>query len=396
MSISLKLLLYKSKTYSDGKHPIMLQYIIDRKVVRKVLYKCYAEEWDSKNNRIKAKVPNSAYANNFIAEKYAAAEQDLFDLKTGATSSQNLFVQKKAMTLEHAFEKEEIRLKAEMKVGSYNKVNGFRKQLAEYTNISSLLLDHMDIYWFEKFARHLKNLGNNGETAQKKVKTIRAIVIRYADTAISADLRKFRLATKKAIKQKLTPTEVSNIIGLDLDEGSLIAATRDLFILQVYLRGVRVGDILQASADQFQQGVFTYTDDKTGKTTSMKIIPPAQAIIDRYTGKHQRLFPFFKWTANRKLDKFQNKAARMVEKGICTAVVNKYLKQIAKMAGIEKPLSSHIARHTFARMAIDKINNPMITMELLGHSSLAIHQGYLNDLRKDDVLDQAADDIFGL
>jgi integrase len=65
------------------------------------------------------------------------------------------------------------------------------------------------------------------------------------------------------------------------------------------------------------------------------------------------------------------------------------------MAGIQKPLSSHIARHTFARMAIDKINNPMVTMELLGHSSLAVHQQYLNDIRKEDVLDQAADDIFG-
>jgi integrase/recombinase XerD len=53
-----------------------------------------------------------------------------------------------------------------------------------------------------------------------------------------------------------------------------------------------------------------------------------------------------------------------------------------------------IARHTFARIAIDKINNPMVTMELLGNSSLAVHQQYLNDICKDDVLDAAADDIF--
>jgi integrase len=49
-------------------------------------------------------------------------------------------------------------------------------------------------------------------------------------------------------------------------------------------------------------------------------------------------------------------------------------------AGIDKPLSSHIARHTFARMAIDKVNNPMITMSLLGHTSLAVHQQYLKDV----------------
>jgi len=65
------------------------------------------------------------------------------------------------------------------------------------------------------------------------------------------------------------------------------------------------------------------------------------------------------------------------------------------MADIKKPLSSHIARHTFARMAIDKVKNPMVTMELLGHSSLSVHQAYLNDIRKDDQLDNAADEIFG-
>jgi len=79
----------------------------------------------------------------------------------------------------------------------------------------------------------------------------------------------------------------------------------------------------------------------------------------------------------------------------CTTIVNKYLKEIAKVTNIEKPLTTHIAKHTSPpRMAIDKIKNPMVTMELLGHSSLSIHQGYLNDIRKDDVLDQAVDDIF--
>lgn len=64
------------------------------------------------------------------------------------------------------------------------------------------------------------------------------------------------------------------------------------------------------------------------------------------------------------------------------------------MAGIDKSLSSHIARHTFARMAIDKVNNPMITMNLLGHTSLAVHQQYLKDVRNEEVLDDVTDEIF--
>jgi len=152
--------------------------------------------------------------------------------------------------------------------------------------------------------------------------------------------------------------------------------------------------LLQAKCSQFNEGIFQYKDDKTGQNFSIKIIPKAQAIVDRYLSESEYLFPFFKWKYNPKISDFDNKVRRLKEKESCTSVVNKYLKMIATMAEIQKPLSSHIARHTFARMAIDKINNPMVTMELLGHSSLAVHQQYLNDLRKDEELDRAADDIF--
>jgi integrase/recombinase XerD len=70
-----------------------------------------------------------------------------------------------------------------------------------------------------------------------------------------------------------------------------------------------------------------------------------------------------------------------------------FLKIIDQLAGITRRLSSPIARHTFARTTIDKINNKMI-MELLGHTNLEVHQNYLKDIGKDDVLDQATDDIF--
>lgn len=395
MNISLKLLLYTHKTYSDGKHPIVLQFITKRSTKRKVIHKCFIEEWDDALKRIKTKVPNSAYINKYLSEKYAEAEQSLFSVKTGDSNEDSLFESKEELTLGEAFDMEMERLKSDMKVGSYNKVNGFKTQISDFTNIDNLFLSSMDLNWFQKFAKHLKNLGNNGTTAQKKIKTIRSIVTRYYKESMSEELKNFKIPSNKTVKQKLNSSEMKALEDLCLPDGDLVAATRDLFLLQVYLRGVRVGDILQASSDQFKNGFFTFTDDKTSKTVSMKIIVKAQQIVDRYVGKHERLFPFFKWSPNKKLSKFDNKAARMKEKEICTAVVNKYLKIIAKMAGIDKPLSSHIARHTFARMAIDKINNPMVTMELLGHSSLAVHQNYLNDIRKDDELDQAADDIFG-
>lgn len=394
MRISLKLVLYKGKKYADGKHPVMLQYIINGKAKRKVVYKCFEDDWDAKRSKIKSKASGASYANNFIFEQYAAAEKDLFEVQTGSVKQDSLFQKKDVFSLDQAFTRELQRLKAEQKAGSYNKVEGFRRQISDYTNIKALNLQDMDLDWFERLAQYFKKLGNIGATAQKKIKTLRAIVARYSKTPISEELKSFKIPEKQPVKRKLSPDELAALEGLDLPEGDKITAVRDLFLLQVYLRGIRVGDLLQARSEDFKDGVFNYSDDKTGKDFSIKLINKAQVIIDRYSGKHERLFPLMRWEPNRMLSAFDNKRARMKEKEISTAVVNKYLKMLAVMAGINKPLSSHIARHTFARMAIDKINNPMITMELIGHSSLAIHQRYLNDIRKDDVLDQAADDIF--
>lgn len=215
------------------------------------------------------------------------------------------------------------------------------------------------------------------------------MILRYSHKGVTKEIKAITVSTTKTIKQKLTADEVNAIESLPLADGDQITAVRDLYIMQIYLRGIRVGDLLQARCADFKEGVFTYTDDKTGKTASMNLIPRAQVIVDKYTGKHERLFPFFNWSPVKALSKFDNGRARLKHKEVCTTVVNKFLKVIAIMADIKKPLSSHIARHTFARMAIDKINNPMITMELLGHTSLADHQQYLNDIRKDDVLNKA-------
>lgn len=394
MSLSLKLILYKGKKYADGTHPVMLQYIINRKTKRKVIYKCKPGDWDEVKCRLKNKAENSAFVNNFLSEQFAIAERDVFAVKSGTKKRAALFEKREEMTLEKAIDKDKARLKADNKNGSYNKLEGFKNQLREYTKIDELLISDMDLTWFQKYARYLSSIGNNGATAQKKIKTVRSIVSSYSTAPIDEDLEKFKVPSKTPKKQKLDLAEIKALESLELPEGELITATRDFFILQIYLRGIRVGDLLQAYSYQFDSGRFAYTMQKVDHDMDIKLIWKAQVIVDRYYGKYERLFPFFRWSPNPLLNDFDNKNARMKEKETCTSVINNYLKILARMAGIDKKLTSHIAKHSFAKIAIGVINNPMITMPLVGHSSLAIHQQYLEDIREEDVLDKAADDIF--
>jgi integrase/recombinase XerD len=404
MSIKLKVRLFKGKTHADGTHPIQLQFYLNGKEKRKGIYFCKAKDWDEKECRVKSKVSNSAYINNLISEKYSEFERELIKVMNGDAKAKEFFEEKKVLTLGHVFDVELSRLKREIKPAPFKRYEGYQRQLSVYTDIHNLDIKDIDLNWYQSAAVYFKQesvvdgkvvkKANMGSTIQKKIKAIRRLIERYSGELQSDEIRNFRVPTKKTVKQKLTASELLKIEALELKPDSNMAVARDIFLMQLYLRGARVGSILQAYPWQFDNGRYTAVNTDGKNNVGSRLIPKAQAIVDHYYGRHERLFPFYKFKANPAASDFENKRVMLKKKEASTAMVNKLLKDIAQKVEIDKPLSTHIARHTFARMAIDKINNPMVTMELLGHSSLAVHQQYLNDIRKDDVLDAAADDIF--
>ncbi|MEO1632485.1 MAG: tyrosine-type recombinase/integrase, partial [Bacteroidota bacterium] len=76
------------------------------------------------------------------------------------------------------------------------------------------------------------------------------------------------------------------------------------------------------------------------------------------------------------------------------ALVNKYLKKIAALAGIETPLSFHIARHSFADVARTSGWSVYDIKNALQHSSLEKTERYLKGFDS-DALDARMDDLFG-
>ena len=93
---------------------------------------------------------------------------------------------------------------------------------------------------------------------------------------------------------------------------------------------------------------------KTGKPISVPLLPKAKAILDNYNEVGEYALP-----------KFSNQK------------INSYLKEIAGIVGIDKRISHHMARKTFASTVLLYNDVPMeIVSELLGHSSMKITQEY--------------------
>lgn len=92
--------------------------------------------------------------------------------------------------------------------------------------------------------------------------------------------------------------------------------------------------------------------EKTQREISIPILPKAQIIIDKYSKNNALIFP-----------------------SISNQKFNSYLKEIADISGINKRLTHHVARKTFASTVLLYNDVPMeIVSELLGHSNMLITQ----------------------
>lgn len=60
----------------------------------------------------------------------------------------------------------------------------------------------------------------------------------------------------------------------------------------------------------------------------------------------------------------------------CNQVMNRYLKEIGELCGIEKTLTTHVARHTYATVTLSQGVRIENVSKMLGHTSIKMTQHY--------------------
>lgn len=131
---------------------------------------------------------------------------------------------------------------------------------------------------------------------------------------------------------------------------------KDLFIFCCYT-GLAFSEMANLKPSNIERGFdgklwISLTREKTNKSVSIPILPKANTILNRYSTDSNLVFPKL---SNQKF--------------------NSYLKEIADIVGIEKNLTHHIARKTFASTVLLYNDVPIeIVSELLGHSSIKVTQ----------------------
>jgi site-specific recombinase XerD len=376
----------KAKETKDGL-PLFARVTIDgRRAEISIKKKVPAGKWDAKSGLMTGSDESAKLVNNYIAQVKA----ELFKIYNQMQILEE-HITAENIRLRFTGVKEEI--KSLLQVVDYHNsqmsrmvgVDVVKITLAKYLCLRKKLvsflkynykksdiplneLNHKFITNLEYFLKaHLKN-GHN--TAMKDIKNLKKIINMATQNSWleKNPFTGFKCTYKKVNREVLTIDEVLAIENKDFRIERL-RHVRDLFIFSCYT-GLAYADVMRLTPKNISLGIdgeywICTHRKKTDEQVRIPILPKAFAIIEKYRDHPSvvnsgSLLPHF---SNQKL--------------------NSYLKEIADVCGIEKNLTFHLARHTFATTITLTNGVPIETVsKLLGHSSIKITQIYAKVVEK--------------
>ena len=373
--------LKKAKANKAGEAPIYLRITLDgQRAEWSIRRSIDPDNWNFSNQRMKGRSEKARLLNNFIDElenelnryynialqdKNEISAEELKDLISG-NGKRKQFLVSVFEEYNRLLEKEKGRKYAPKTVDRYTHGLGHIKAfLQKEYGRSDIELSKLDNKFMRRFDIYLQTECNyHHNTVTKYLKILKTII----HSAISfgyLDRNPFlgyATSYRESNRQFLTIQEINTIENIELNNKRL-ERVRDMFIFICYT-GISFSDLANLTRDNISKGIdgktwLTYQRVKTGVRTSLPLLPKAQAVIEKYM-----------------------KDPRSVSQGkllpiISNQKMNSYLDEIAKLCKIEKPVSAHIGRHSFAVSVTLTNGVPIETVsKMLAHSSLKTTQLY--------------------
>lgn len=169
---------------------------------------------------------------------------------------------------------------------------------------------------------------------------------------------------------------IGKIKKLDLNGQLALEMARDLFLFSFYTRGMSFIDMAKLRVDDIHGGVLTYRRHKTGQLLQVKWESCMQKIVDRYvplTAGTPYLLPILTGAGGER--RYQSVLRQ----------TNRNLRRIGRMVGLLQPLTTYVARHSWASSA-RKSNIPLSVISAgMGHTSERTTRIYLAELDASEI-----------
>jgi len=389
MNTTVSILFYikRAKANSQGISPIYVRVTVESKRFEFSSMKYVnIEKWSIEGNKVKGSSEEARTINShldYLKNQVLEAEKRLFkkDSKVTSESLKNEMFgcQERTRTLIPIFIDHNNKIKAligkEYAPGTLERYETSLKHTKDFlmwkyniTDIDILKIDHAFISDYEFYLRTVRNCANN--TAVKYIKNFNKIIkICLANHWMDKNpFANYKSKVKEVDRVYLSEEEIQEIINKDFGTDRL-SLVRDIFLFSCFT-GLAYIDVKNLTKSHVSIGIdgekwiFTHRQ-KTESASKIPILPVTQMIIDKYENHPQannqdRLLPIL---SNQKM--------------------NAYLKEIAAVCNINKELTFHIARHTFATTVTLTNGVPIESVsKMLGHKNLRTTQHYAKVLDK--------------
>lgn len=272
-------------------------------------------------------------------------------------------------------------LKNEKNYSNYTIVS-YRNDLIQFFNYLKLYrilkddkIEYVDRSVMRKYIVYLKKSDYSARSISRKISTVRSFFkfcLREGIIKVNPTINLITPKIDKKLPYFLYLQEVNKLIEAPLK--NTIFGIRDRAILELlYGTGIRVGELVNlniCNIDLYEKTIIVF-----GKGSKERILPlgnPSIRAIQEYLTS-RNLFEKKIFVNKNDLEAlFLNRLGGRLTARSIRRIIIKYM----KMAGLNKKISPHVLRHSFATHLLGGGADLRSVQELLGHKSLSTTQIY--------------------
>lgn len=380
------------------------------------------EDWDSKTQTVKSKNPAAARLNNQLKLQREKVDEQIMAYEGRLTADivrkmlKGEFAQqndpKKIDFIQYATDYNQQRYDLQ-KLSYSTYYNGdryikkFQRFLAEQTGEGIIYLTDLTIDLIEKYKSYCIKRGNTKEGINKMLTPLIKAAMYASDNGLlsarlSAQIKQSYFDLKvRQYRSEVEDREVRYLTGeqmqqfVDLYSKVKFSRTReimDMFLFSFHACGLRVSDIvtLEWSHIDWERQELSKNLVKGKVPHTIPLTDAALEILKQWQEKNlNRRFVF-----NLLDSTFDTSDAALLDKKIKSKnrILQTSLNEVGNKMGLPFHLSMHVARHTFAVMALNRGVTIHMISRLLGHSSILttekVYAEFLPDTITEEVINK--------
>lgn len=421
---TVKVVYRTDKTLKDGTHPFWLRITKSRKT-RYVAtgLSLHPKHWNEQKEEIRRSYPEP-FREELIKnlrrweDKYADAAKELAEDDeahdagdVAAKAIEGRTATRRVKLLAYIDEQTDA-LRAAGRVGSAGNYKDLRNQLqkfirAEY-HAEDVPFDRVTVMFCNRWESVLEASGMTQVTLSFRFRTLRAVVNRAIAEGVAkaerypfarnvAERNKFNVGKfdTSTTKRAISRDDVRRIEALEVETDRLRLA-KSVFLFSFYVGGINFVDLARLrwrniTTDSEGKQRLSYVRQKTGGRFSLRLVVPAVALVEQYRpftleSPDNYVFPILSMTIHKTPMQIKNRLNKVIGQ------VNKDLKVLGELAGIATPLTTYVARHSFATALKRAGQSVAVISEAMGHKTEAVTAVYLDSFAT-ETLDSAFESL---